>query len=101
MKVVGLFKSASFQIAKSAAEVTAKKPQRRRPALPASPSRASWWPGSMFGDGVFRVGGLSLDGPEHTGDKGRVRAGVPLREGRPLMGDPSERSLQKLAGKKR
>uniref|UniRef100_A0A9L0JVR6 Probable inactive peptidyl-prolyl cis-trans isomerase-like 6 n=1 Tax=Equus asinus TaxID=9793 RepID=A0A9L0JVR6_EQUAS len=32
VKVVGLFKSASFQIAKSAAEVTAKKPQRRRPA---------------------------------------------------------------------
>ncbi|XP_036727555.1 probable inactive peptidyl-prolyl cis-trans isomerase-like 6 isoform X6 [Balaenoptera musculus] len=35
VKVVGLFKSSSFQIAKSAAEVTAKKPQGRK-ARPAS-----------------------------------------------------------------
>lgn len=38
VKVVGVFKSSSFQIAQSTAEVTERKP-RVRAALPASPSR--------------------------------------------------------------
>lgn len=41
VKVVGLFKSSSFQVAKSAAEVTARKPHVWA-ALPVCRSRASW-----------------------------------------------------------
>lgn len=50
--MVGLFKSSSFQIAKSAAEVTVKKLQVR----PASRSCTTWWRGSRFREGLSRLG---------------------------------------------
>lgn len=52
VKVVGLFKSSSFQIAKSAAEVTAKKAQVR----PASWSCTTWYRESRFREGLSRLG---------------------------------------------
>lgn len=52
VKVVGLFKSSSFQVAKSTAEVTAKKPQVWA-AGPASVSSAFSWRGFRIGEGRF------------------------------------------------
>ena len=50
VKVVGLFKSSSFQVAKSTAEVTAKKLQVRE-ALPTSQAHASSWRRSRLREG--------------------------------------------------
>lgn len=97
VKVVGLFKSSTFQIAKSTAEVTAKKPQ-----MPAA------LPASLLVPPVFRVlcsgkGCPAWAGPGQSGwnsegrGKVRVRGGHSTSRRVPLKGDTSERSVQNLA----
>ena len=97
VKVVGLFKSSSFQIAKSAAEVTVKTPQER----PASRSCTTWWRGSRFREGSSRLGMAVSEWIGACRWQVPVWAGVPLREGLPLTGDSSEGIVQNLAGNER
>lgn len=79
VKVVGLFKSSTFQIAKSTAEVTAKKPQMPA-ALPASRLVVSGF--DVRGRDVLAgLGQASLVGTQRVGEECGSAAGIPLQEG--------------------
>lgn len=96
VKVVGLFKGSTFQIAKSTAEVTAKKPQMPA-ALPAS---------RLVPPGVrVRCSGKGCPGwawpvwlePRGWGKSASPRRAFHFKKGLPLKGDTSERNVQNLA----
>lgn len=80
VKVVGLFKSNTFQIAKSTAEVTRKKPVRA--ALSAYRSRASWWRGvCLVGSELAgKRGGRVRESGHSTSRRATFKGGIRAKE---------------------
>ncbi|KAK2114178.1 hypothetical protein P7K49_008444, partial [Saguinus oedipus] len=109
VKVVGLFSCPKFQIAKSAAEVTAEKP----PSWAALPAPSSWPRGlraqrllelavaeasrSKEGASVSGLRGLRLEDQEESVG-GKLESGGGRSTSRPLNGKPSEGRVLNRAG---